>query len=111
MVHRVVFWTGFGGCRLAQWASLGRLFLTDFSLLPPGVAVRVWQLGIEMRPFLHKSSLWAYPVFGAVGGSFGYWLQGVDDRQTAQLNARKETILEKRARRAQREQEAAAAAA
>ncbi|EFX03539.1 NADH-ubiquinone oxidoreductase [Grosmannia clavigera kw1407] len=84
MVHRVVFWTGFG------------------------VAVRAWQLGIEMRPFFNKSSLWAYPVFGAAGAGFGYWLQTVDDRQTAILNARKESILEKRARRAAREEAVAA---
>ncbi|KAK3328430.1 hypothetical protein B0T19DRAFT_190536 [Cercophora scortea] len=79
MVHRVLFWAGFG------------------------VATRVWQLGIEMRPFFNKSSLWAYPVFASVGASFGYWLQGVDERQTAILQDRKAAILEKRARRAERE--------
>jgi len=57
-----------------------------------------------MRPFFNRSSLWAYPVFGACGASFGYWLQGVDARQTAVLNERKNLILEKRARRAQREE-------
>lgn len=56
-----------------------------------------------MRPFFNKESLWAYPVFAGCGASFGYWLQGVDARQTAVLNERKATILEKRARRAQRE--------
>jgi hypothetical protein len=68
-----------------------------------GVAVRVWQLGLEMRPFFNKGSLWAYPVFAGVGGSFGYWLQGVDDRQAAILEERKQGIIEKRARRAARE--------
>lgn len=69
---------------------------------------RVWQLGIEMRPFFDRKSLWAYPVFGAVGASFGYWLQGVDERQTAMLQERKQAILEKRARRAERQAAAAA---
>ncbi|KAI0199355.1 hypothetical protein F4808DRAFT_461911 [Astrocystis sublimbata] len=79
MVHRVVFWSGFG------------------------VAVRFWQLGLEMRPFFNRGSLWAYPVFAGVGASFGYWLQGVDERQCAVLDERKRLILEKRARRAARE--------
>ncbi len=76
----------------------------------PGFAVRAWQLGIQMQPLYHKSTVWAYPVFGACGASFGYWMQGVDESQTAVLNERKKAILDKRARRAQREQEAAGAA-
>lgn len=56
-----------------------------------------------MRPFFNRGSLWAYPVFASVGGSFGYWLQGVDDRQAAILEERKQGIIEKRARRAARE--------
>jgi hypothetical protein len=56
-----------------------------------------------MRPFFNRSSLWAYPVFAACGASFGYWLQGVDDKQTAMLNERKALLLEKRARRAQKD--------
>ncbi|KAI3321735.1 hypothetical protein HD806DRAFT_536826 [Xylariaceae sp. AK1471] len=85
MVHRVLFWSGFG------------------------VAVRVWQLGIEMRPLFNKGSLWAYPVFAGVGASFGYWLQGVDERQTAMLEERKQVILGKRARKAARDAEKAEA--
>ncbi|KAI1776337.1 hypothetical protein F4818DRAFT_377753 [Hypoxylon cercidicola] len=85
MVHRVLFWSGFG------------------------VAVRFWQLGLEMRPFFTKGSLWAYPIFAGVGASFGYWLQGVDERQTAMLEERKQIILEKRARKAARDAEKAAA--
>ncbi|KAI0397345.1 hypothetical protein F5Y17DRAFT_455261 [Xylariaceae sp. FL0594] len=85
MVHRVLFWSGFG------------------------IAVRFWQLGLEMRPFFNRGSLWAYPVFAGVGGSFGYWLQGVDERQTAILEERKQAILEKRARKAARDAEKAAA--
>jgi hypothetical protein len=63
-----------------------------------------------MRPFFNRGSLWAYPVFGGVGASFGYWMQGVDERQTKTLMDRKAAILEKRARRAEREANAAAAA-
>jgi len=53
-----------------------------------------------MRPILQKQGAWAYPLYGTVGASFGYWLQGVDDRQTAVLAQRKLAIMEKRAKRA-----------
>lgn len=76
-----------------------------------GIAVRLWQLGIEMRPFFNKESLWAYPFFAACGGSFGYWLTGVEKRQSQILAERRHGILEKRKRRAEREAAAAAAAA
>lgn len=56
-----------------------------------------------MRPFLHPSTLWAYPVFAAVGGSFGYWLTGVESRQNKLLADRRNSLLEKRRRRAERE--------
>jgi hypothetical protein len=56
-----------------------------------------------MRPLFNKESLWAYPLFGGIGGSFGWWLQGVEQRQMAILGARRTSILEKRARRAERE--------
>jgi hypothetical protein len=52
-----------------------------------------------MRPFFSRNILWTYPVFAGVGASFGYWLQGVDDKQVAILEQRKQHILEKRARR------------
>lgn len=68
-----------------------------------GLAVRFWQLGIEMRPFFNKESLWAYPIFMAAGGSFGYWLTGVENRQMKILSDRRNRLLEKRARRAERE--------
>ncbi|KAK3196058.1 hypothetical protein K4F52_000926 [Lecanicillium sp. MT-2017a] len=84
MVHRIAFWSFFG------------------------LAARFWQVGIEMRPFFNKSSLWAYPVYALGGASFGYWLQGVDDRQTATLTARKAVLLEKRQRKAERDAAAAA---
>lgn len=68
-----------------------------------GLVVRFWQLGLEMRPFFNKESLWAYPLFGGIGASFGYWMQGVEERQLRILGARKASILEKRAKRAERE--------
>ncbi|KZL82051.1 nadh2 dehydrogenase subunit 14k, partial [Colletotrichum incanum] len=87
MVGRILFWSGFG------------------------FAVRFWQMGIEMRPFFNKESLWAYPAYMLGGGSFGYWLQGVDDKQTSILNERKSILLEKRARAAARKEEEEAAKA
>jgi hypothetical protein len=75
-----------------------------------GLAARFWQVGIEMRPFFNKESLWVYPMYALGGASFGYWLQGVDDRQTATLNDRKTLLLEKRANKAKKDAEAAAAA-
>jgi hypothetical protein len=56
-----------------------------------------------MRPFFNRGSLWAYPLYGGIGASFGYWLMGVDERQQAVLGARRQSLLEKRARRAERE--------
>ena len=86
MVHRILFWTGFG------------------------LATRAWQLGLEMRPFVSKNAdILLYPLYGGVGASFGWWLQGVDERQKEILEQRKQSILEKRARRALREQEGEAA--
>ncbi|KAI9898476.1 hypothetical protein N3K66_006836 [Trichothecium roseum] len=79
MVHRIAFWSLFG------------------------LAARFWQVGIEMRPFFNRGSLWAYPVYAAGGAGFGHWLQGVDDRQTAALGERKAVLLEKRARKAARD--------
>ncbi|QDS77424.1 putative NADH-ubiquinone oxidoreductase 14 kDa subunit [Venturia nashicola] len=79
MVSKVLFWGGFG------------------------VAVRLWQLGLEMRPLFNKTSLWAYPVYAAIGGSFGFWMQGVDTSQMKAIAERKGRLIEKRLRRAQRE--------
>jgi hypothetical protein len=56
-----------------------------------------------MRPLFLRQSLWVYPLFAGVGASFGYWLEGVDQRQTAILEERKKAILEKRARRKEKE--------
>lgn len=79
----------------------GKLQLTDLDTV--GVATRAWQLGIEMRPLFLRQSLWAYPLYAGVGASFGYWLQGIDQKQTAILEERKKSILEKRARRSEKE--------
>jgi hypothetical protein len=46
-----------------------------------------------------RSTLWTYPVYAAVGGSFGYWLTGVESRQLAVLEERKMRLLEKRRKR------------
>lgn len=64
--------------------------------------MRVWQLGIEMRPFFNKESLWVYPLFAGAGGSFGWWMMGVEERQTKMLSDRRDRLLEKRRRRAER---------
>lgn len=56
-----------------------------------------------MRPFFGREALWVYPLFAGVGGSFGYWMQGVESRQVAVLQERKAMLLEKRKRRAERE--------
>ena len=56
-----------------------------------------------MRPLFNKESLWVYPIFAGTGASFGYWLTGVEERQQAILGARRMALLEKRARRAERE--------
>ncbi|KAJ6438394.1 cytokinesis protein sepA [Purpureocillium lavendulum] len=92
-----------------QWTQAGTA-LPQRALPPPpaapqasGLAVRFWQVGIEMRPFFNRSSLWAYPAYALGGASFGYWLQGVDDRQTDTLRERKALLLEKRARKAERD--------
>lgn len=74
--------------------------MTDITI---GLIVRFWQLGIEMRPFFVRNSLWIYPLYGGIGASFGYWLQGVEDKQMRYLQDAKNRLLEKRKRRAERE--------
>lgn len=61
-----------------------------------------------MRPIFERQALWAYPLFAGVGGSFGYWLQGVENRQLKLLANRREALLEKRRRRDEREAAGAA---
>jgi len=61
---------------------------------------------MEMRPLFNKSSLYVYPIYATIGGSFGYWLQGVESRQMKLLTDRRDILLEKRRRRDAREAEA-----
>jgi hypothetical protein len=63
-----------------------------------------------MRPLFNKESLWVYPIYAGIGGSFGYWLMGVEQRQFRLLADRRDALLEKRARRREREEAAAAGA-
>jgi len=56
-----------------------------------------------MRPLFNRQSLWVYPVYASIGGSFGYWLMGVEARQIAYLQVRRDALMEKRRRRAERE--------
>jgi len=59
-----------------------------------------------MRPLFNKESLWVYPVFAGIGGSFGYWLMGVEQRHFKMLAERRDALIEKRARRREREEAA-----
>lgn len=68
-----------------------------------GAAVRFWQLGIEMRPFIHRKTWIGYPIFASISGAFGYYLQGVEERQNKILNDRREILLAKRARQMERD--------
>ena len=88
---------------MAGVARVENALLTFLSL--PGFAVRFWQMGIEMRPFFTRKTLWPYPIYTLAGAGFGYWLQGVDEAQTKTLNDRKAVLLEKRARKAARDAE------
>ena len=66
--------------------------------------MRLWQLGIEMRPLFERRSLWVYPLYATVGGSFGYWMQSVSQTQKLRLAERRESLLLKRKRKAEREE-------
>lgn len=56
-----------------------------------------------MRPFFSRENWLIYPIYGSVGASFGYWLQGIEQRQMRYLADTRERLLEKRRRRAARE--------
>lgn len=45
-----------------------------------------------------------YPVFGGIGALTGFWLQGTQDRQLRYLEEAKQTLLERRRRRQEREE-------
>ena len=99
MVGQTLFWAGFG-----ELVSLTPHMCPKSGLLRPllGILVRFWQLGCEMRPFFNRGSLWAYPLFAGVGGSFGFWMSRVERRQLEVLADRRNKLLEKRQRRAER---------
>lgn len=56
-----------------------------------------------MRPLFQRNLLWAYPLFAGIGASFGYYLEGIHERQVDILTERKERLLAKRKRRDERE--------
>jgi hypothetical protein len=102
MVSKILFWSGFGTrAQPPQPTSLSHTHTNTPSFA--GVAVRLWQLGIEMRPFFYRQGLFAYPIYGLVGASFGYWLQGMEDNQMRYLGETRDRLIEKRRRRAERE--------
>jgi hypothetical protein len=45
----------------------------------------------------------SFPIYGLVGASFGYWLQGMEDNQMRYLGETRDRLIEKRRRRAERE--------
>lgn len=97
-MHKVLFWTSFG-----EPLGISAVYEQWLIACVPGLVVRLWQLAIEMRPFFNKEGLWAYPFFGGIGGSFGYWMMTVERSQAQTLAERRDRLLEKRARRAERE--------
>lgn len=56
-----------------------------------------------MRPLFARQSLYVYPIYASIGGAFGYWLTGVEQRQLKLLTDRRDRLLEKRRRQAERE--------
>ena len=59
-----------------------------------------------MRPLFHRKQLWVYPLFAGIGGSFGYWLMGVEQRQQAFMQEKMDALKAKRKRQAERNAEA-----
>ena len=57
-----------------------------------------------MRPLFQRNAKFmiAYPIYAAIGGGFGYWLDGVDKRQMQILEETKRALIEKRRRVAER---------
>jgi len=51
---------------------------------------------------LTPPSLLGYPIFAAVGASFGHWLDGVETRHATILDERLATLKEKRQRQDER---------
>lgn len=96
----MLLWGGFGTLDTMALLHTACESADDSDL---GIAVRLCQLSIEMRPLFNRSSLWVYPIYAGIGSSVGYWLLGVEQRQVKFLTERREALLEKRRRRALRE--------
>ena len=58
-----------------------------------------------MRPFIQRKTIIGYPIFASISGAFGYYLQSVEQNQNKLLNERKQRLLAKRARQAERDAE------
>ena len=56
-----------------------------------------------MRPFFQRENWLIYPIYGGLGASFGYWLQGVENNQMRYLSNARDQLIEKRKRRAEME--------
>lgn len=56
-----------------------------------------------MRPFFQRENWIIYPIYGGLGASFGYWLQGVEYNQMRYLGETRQRLIDKRKRRAERE--------
>lgn len=69
----------------------------------------MWQLGIEMRPLFSRRTWTGYPIFITISMIFGHYIEGVEDRQFEMLEERKQKLLAKRARQAEREARGAGA--
>jgi hypothetical protein len=57
-----------------------------------------------MRPLFDRSHIIAYPIYAAVGGGFGYWLDGFEKTQLKYVQDIKERLIEKRKRIAELEE-------
>jgi hypothetical protein len=90
-------------CLSCSAAPSGHTELHPIANMRIGIAVRLWQLGLEMRPLFARNKLWVYPLYATVGGTFGYWLQGLETTQNKLLNEKRENLLAKRKRQAERE--------
>jgi hypothetical protein len=103
-----VFWTSFGMANFLPPPSYEtgesvsgcyRALHLYYKLNKMHCSCAMWQLGLEMRPFFNKESPRAYPAFGAVGGS----LMRIENKHMRIMGKRRERLLMRRQRRAERE--------
>ncbi|EPS39249.1 hypothetical protein H072_6976 [Dactylellina haptotyla CBS 200.50] len=64
-----------------------------------GAATRFVQLGIQKRPHYFPSEAVAYPLYMSVAIGAGLYLDGMEERYMGILEQKKQSLLEKRARR------------